>query len=157
MGRGFASSRGACYGGPQVTEPKAPGGPELEAIDDGWGVDPEPKPKASPTEPAPAPPAAKVEPRTHSPVAPQSRPLARRGEKAAPRPVPRPVQRPLGPAPEPPTPPPDDEIEFEADVVTRDSMPTFQHPNPLVFDRDPDADGAPVPRPPRLPKIKRRP
>lgn len=86
-------------------------------------------------EPAPAAPVAKAKPSPKAPI-----PL---------------------PAPAPPAPaelPPDDEIEFEEDVVVRDSMPTFQHPNPLAFDHDPDAESKPrpaVPRAPRVPKLPR--
>lgn len=99
-----------------MTDPK-----DLDAIDDGWGDEPEPE-------------------------------LA----KPAPRPVPKVQLKHLG-KPAPPAaaaaPPPDDDIEFEADAVARDSMPTFQHPNPLQFDLP---DSPRVPKPPPLPKFRRK-
>jgi hypothetical protein len=100
-----------------VTEPKESEGLDTDAIDDGWGAEPE-------LEPVPRPKKPKA-------LAPQEPPSA--AEQ-----------------------PPDDEIEFDADVA-RDSMPTIQHPNPLEFDRDPDAEAKRVPRvpkPPPLPKLR---
>ncbi|MBI3204826.1 MAG: hypothetical protein IT377_12010 [Polyangiaceae bacterium] len=100
---------------------------DLDAIDDGWGEAPEPA-KPEPARPAPKP-VAKVQ-------------LKHLGK----------------PAPPPPTAPaespPDDDIEFEADAVARDSMPTFQHPNPLQFDQ-PDTTPR-VPGPPPLPKFRKK-
>lgn len=80
------------------------------------------------------------------------------GAEPAPEPQPKKLQAPPAPAAPPAAAesPPDDEIEFDADVA-RDSMPTIQHPNPLEFDHDPDAEAkrAPrVPRPPPLPKLR---
>lgn len=117
-----------------MTEPKDSAGLDTEAIDDAWGDEQAP---------------------VSAPMVP-SKPVARAlRAPRAPRPLPAPVPAPAGAADLPP----DDEIEFEADVVARDSMPTFQHPNPLEFDRDPDAEEKarpPVPKPPRLPKLPRR-
>jgi len=69
--------------------------------------------------------------------------------------------KPVAPPPSPAAAelPPDDEIEFDEDAVGRDSMPTFQHPNPLEFDHDPEAEARrrpKVPKPPPLPKLRRR-
>lgn len=104
-----------------MTDPK-----DLDAIDDGWGEEPEP-PKPEPAKPAPKP-VPKVQ-------------LKHLGMPAQPEPAAG------GEAP------PDDDIEFEADAVARDSMPTFQHPNPLQFDLP---DSPRVPKPPPLPKFRRK-
>jgi hypothetical protein len=47
----------------------------------------------------------------------------------------------------------DDQIEFEDGSVEQDSLPTVQHPNPLMFDRAPES-GKPG-LPPSTKKLKR--
>ncbi|MBK7584920.1 MAG: hypothetical protein IPI67_32615 [Myxococcales bacterium] len=133
---------------------------DTATIDDGWGADSEPPDVAVP---APGP-AAKAEPA----VAQAASSLPRSTPMVSSKPQPRLLSPVRQPPPVPPPartgeaeapPPEDDDIEFEADVVARDSMPTFQHPNPLEFDRDVDSEGQLrplVPRPPRLPKIPKR-
>jgi hypothetical protein len=84
------------------------------------------------------------------------------GAVAPPRAPATPVKaepRALRPPPKPEAGASDDDIEFEADAVARDSMPTFQHPNPLQFDQDPDAEAKlrpRIPKPPPLPKRRGR-
>jgi hypothetical protein len=76
--------------------------------------------------------------------------------------VPTPVARPL---PSPPAPPSqqsdvtideDDPIEFEADYVSRDSMPTLPDANPLQYDVVPESERVTIPPAPRLPVMPRR-
>ncbi|MCC6665249.1 MAG: hypothetical protein IT375_15970 [Polyangiaceae bacterium] len=110
-----------------MTDPK-----DLDAIDEGWGEDPEPA-KPESVKPEPAKPAPKPVPKVQ---------LKHLG-----KPAPAPLAAPAEP------PPDDDDIEFEADAVARDSMPTFQHPNPLQFDLP---DSPRVPKPPPLPKFRRK-
>ncbi len=120
-----------------MTEPKNDEGLDTAAIDDGWGDDdpgkyPEGHPELVPAE-SPAP--------------------------ALPKPVIEAVHKPVPRAPAAPLPSAsaasDDDIEFEQDVIARDSMPTVQHPNPLQFDQDPDAKTR-VPKPPPLPKFRKK-
>ena len=75
--------------------------------------------------------------------------------------VPRPVARPL-PSPAPPsqqsdvTIEEDDPIEFEADYVSRDSMPTLPDANPLQYDVVPESERVTIPPAPRVPALPRR-
>ena len=120
------------------------GGLDTADIDGGWGEESEPIPPAKPATPTPTPaPKPLAAPKPLTPLAP--RPVTPRAQKA-----------PKVTDPEAAL-PPDDEIEYEAEVVTRDSMPTFQHPNPLQFDMVPPSERSPkVPKPPPLPKISKR-
>jgi len=47
----------------------------------------------------------------------------------------------------------DDQIEFEDGSVEQDSLPTIQHPNPLMFDRVPESQKPGLP--PSTKKLKR--
>jgi hypothetical protein len=87
-------------------------------------------------------------------------------DAAAPRPLPKPVEppRPL-PSPSPPAPrshqtdvtiEEDDPIEFEADYVSRDSMPTLPDANPLQYDVVPESERVTIPPAPRVPALPRR-
>lgn len=78
---------------------------------------------------------------------------------APPRPKPLPVPSPL---PQPPsgqadvTIEEDDPIEFEADSVSRDSMPTLPDANPLQYDVVPESERVTIPPAPRVPSLPRR-
>jgi hypothetical protein len=99
-------------------------------IDDAWGEE------EAPTESCP-PPAAAVE-KPLKPVAP-------------PRPVtPAPPSQQTDVAIE------EDPIEFEADYVSRDSMPTLPDANPLQYDVVPESERVTIPPAPRLPALPRR-
>lgn len=110
---------------------------DTAAIDDGWGDEDE-----SVGLPA------RREPDKTQEASPRAKPAAK-------------------PLPPPPVPPPaevakaaaaaaddfdDDHIDFDdPSSISRDSIPTFQHPNPLMFDR-PDSAQPTIPKPPLLPK-----
>lgn len=118
-------------------------------IDEAWGDE-------GPTESFPAPPF------------PEEPPVAVPTVEAAPRPLPKPIAppRPLpSPLPSPPAPPSqqtdvtieeDDPIEFEADYVSRDSMPTLPDANPLQYDVVPESERVTIPPAPRVPALPKR-
>lgn len=115
-----------------TTGPKKPA-IDTAAIDDGWDEVPEqPEPLIAPQSP---PRGSKPAPREARPVAPVARPpLEVAGEE-----------------------PPRDDIEYDGEAVTRDSMPTFPHPNPLQYDIVPPSQRNPkVPKPPPLPKFRNK-
>jgi hypothetical protein len=79
---------------------------------------------------------------------------------APPRPLPKPV---VPPSPVPAASAPvdvtiedDDPIEFEADYVSRDSMPTLPDANPLQYDVVPESERVTIPPAPRVPSLRRR-
>lgn len=115
-------------------------------IDEAWNDE-------GPTESFPAPPLPEVLPVAEIP------PVA-----AAPRPLPKPIAPPR-PIPSPPAPPSqqsdvtieeDDPIEFEADYVSRDSMPTLPDANPLQYDVVPESERVTIPPAPRVPALPKR-
>lgn len=115
-------------------EPKPPD-LDTEEIDDAWGADAEPAAPPKPVKPPPVkPPAAALH--QSVPVEKSRSPRSRRSSPGVDE---------------------EDPIEFEGETVTRDSMPTFQHPNPLIYDVPPDSQEPPqIPGPPPLPKLPKK-
>ncbi len=129
--------------GSVTAEPKPPG-LDTEEIDEAWG-------EASPAEAPPPPKPAKKRASAKPVKPPTARPLEKppAGKSRPPR-----SRKPLPAADE------EDPIEYEGDAVTRDSMPTFPHPNPLIYDvpsaGQPEPMIPPAPPVPTVPKKKRK-